>query len=525
MSERQSSHGPMPASTRLIVTICTVMATLMQSLDSTIANVALPYMQGTMSASQEEVNWVLTSYIVAAAIMTAPTGFLAARFGRTRLFVTAVAGFTVASVLCGMAQSLEEIVLFRALQGVFGAALVPLSQAVMYDIYPVEQRAAAMAVWTMGVMIGPICGPVLGGWLTENHSWRWVFYINVPFGVVTVIGLLAFLKETSHGNSARLDWIGFSALSLAIGSFQMMLDRGETLDWFTSREIMVEACLAGVGFYVFLVQFSLAPRPFLSPKLFADRNFVVGLIMYFNMGLIMYATLALLAPYLQILMSYPVITTGIVLAPRGAGLMLAAMICGRLMGRIDPRYLVFAGFLTGAYALYEMTCWTPDVAEGTLISVGFIQGVSIGFLAIPINIIAFATLPSEQRIEATGIYSLIRNLGSAIGISITGALLQTNTQVNHAIIAGDVTPFNRALQAGAASRFWEPGSMHGVAMLNQEVTRQAQIIAYVDDFKFMLVLAILVLPLILLTRSSRLPGRPAPARPAERSQVAAGASD
>src|SRR5580692_5971700 len=217
---------------RLLVTICTVMATLMQSLDSTIANVALPYMQGTMSASEEEINWVLTSYIVAAAIMTAPTGFLAARFGRTRLYVTAVAGFTIASILCGMAQTLEQIVLFRVLQGMFGAALVPLSQAVMYDIYPPQQRAVAMSIWTMGVMIGPICGPILGGWLTENYSWRWVFYINVPFGIITVLGLLKFLKETSHGNSARLDWIGFGALSLGIGALQMMLDRGETLDWF-----------------------------------------------------------------------------------------------------------------------------------------------------------------------------------------------------------------------------------------------------------------------------------------------------
>ncbi len=485
---------------RLIVTVCTILATLMQSLDSTIANVALPYMQGTMSASQEEINWVLTSYIVAAAIMTAPTGFLAARFGRTRLFVTAVVGFTLASVLCGMAQSLDEIVLFRVLQGMFGAALVPLSQSVMYDIYPVEQRGAAMALWTMGVMIGPIFGPILGGWLTENHSWRWVFYINVPFGVVTAFGLLSFLKETPYSRSARLDWIGFGALSIAIGAFQTMLDRGETLDWFGSREIVVEALLAGICFYVFLVQFSLAPKPFLSPRLFTDRNFVVGVTLYFIMGLIMYATLALLAPYLQTLMNYPVVTAGIVLAPRGAGLMLAAMICGRLIGWVSPRLLVGIGFVIGAYALYDMTLWTPDVAEWTMISVGFIQGLSIGFLTIPINIITFATLPSELRIEATGIYSLMRNLGSAIGISITGALLEINTQVNHAIIAGDVTPFNRALQTGAASRLWHLGSVHGAAMLNQEVTRQAQIIAYIDDFKLMLVLAIIVLPLLLLTR-------------------------
>ncbi len=486
-----------------MVTICTVLATLMQSLDSTIANVALPYMQGSMSASQDEINWVLTSYIVAAAIMTAPTGFLAARFGRTKLFVTAIAGFTVASILCGMAQSLDQIVVFRILQGMFGASLVPLSQAVMYDIYPPEQRGAAMSVWTMGVMIGPIFGPILGGWLTENYNWRWVFYINVPFGVLAVTGLLTFLKETAHSNSVKLDWIGFGALSLAIGAFQTMLDRGETLDWFASREILTEACLAGLGLYVFLVQFSLAPKPFLSPRLFADLNFVVGIILYSINGLIMYATLALLAPYLQTLMNYPVVTTGIVLAPRGVGIMLAAMVCGRVLGRIGPRMLLGIGLIIGTYVLYEMTFWTPDISEWTIVSVGIGQGFSIGFVAIPLNITAFATLPSERRTEGTSIYALTRNLGSSIGISVTGALLQTNTQVNHALVAGAVNPFNHAFQTGATLRFWNPWSTQGAAMLNEEITRQAQIIAYVDDFKLMLILAIVTLPLVLLTRPSR----------------------
>jgi DHA2 family multidrug resistance protein len=490
---------------RLLVTICTILATLMQSLDSTIANVALPYMQGTVSASQDEINWVLTSYIVAAAIMTTPTGFLAARFGRTRLFVTAVVGFTVASALCGLAESLGELVLFRIVQGVFGAALVPLSQSVMYELYPPEQRAKAMGLWTMGVMMGPICGPILGGWLTENYSWRWVFYINVPFGIITALGLLALLRETAPSRSLKLDWLGFGTLSLAIGAFQMMLDRGQTLDWFSSREIILEACVAGISFYLFLVQFFFAPSPFLSPRLFADRNFSIGGVLYAIMGLIMYASLALLAPYLQTLMDYPVVTAGFVLAPRGAGLMLAAWICGRVMGRINARLLVGAGFLVGAYALRAMSLWTPDVAQSTVMIVGFIQGISIGFLAIPINIIAFATLPAEIRTQATSIYSLMRNLGSAMGISITGALLQSNTQINHALIAEQVTPFNRLLQIGAAARFWNLHSDRGIALLNGEVTRQAQIIAYVDDFKLMLVLAVLVVPLLLLVRTT--PGR------------------
>src|ERR1700749_4542451 len=251
----------------------------------------------------------------------------------------------------------------------------------MFDIYPVEQRGRAMALWTMGVMIGPIFGPILGGWLTENHSWRWVFYINVPFGIVTAFGLLTFLKETSHGNSARLDWIAFAALSLAIGAFQTMLDRGETLDWFGSNEIILEAGVAAISLYIFLIQFSRAPRPFLSPKLFADRNFVVGITLYFVMGLIMYATLALLAPYLQTLMDYPVVTAGIVLAPRGAGLMFAALISGRVVGKVSSRLLIGLGFATGAYALYQMTAWTPDVSEWEMVSAGFVQGLSIGFLS------------------------------------------------------------------------------------------------------------------------------------------------
>jgi DHA2 family multidrug resistance protein len=500
-TQTQAEATEEDGSRRTILTVCTILATLMQSLDSTIANVALPYMQGSMGASQDQINWVLTSYIVAAAIMTAPTGFLASRFGRTRLFVTSVVGFTVASILCGLAQSLGQIVVFRVIQGVFGAALVPLSQAVMFDIYPPERRGSAMALWGMGVMIGPILGPTLGGWLTENYNWRWVFYINVPFGVLAAFGLLTFLKETGRSRSVTLDWIGFGALSLAIGAFQTMLDRGELQDWFSSREIIVEACLAGLGFYVFIVQTSMSPRPFLSPRLFTDLNFVIGTIFIFIVGLILYATLALLTPYLQTLMNYPVVTAGVALAPRGAGTMLAMMVCGRLVGKVSVRLLVGIGFAATAYALFEMTSWTPDVSQWTVITTGFIQGLSIGFVFVPLSTTTFATLPAELRTQATGIYSLMRNIGSAIGISVTGSLLQSNTQVNHAGIADGVTPFNRALNAARILRFWDPAQTHGAAALNEEVTRQASIIAYIDDFKLMLILVIAVLPFILLIRS------------------------
>jgi DHA2 family multidrug resistance protein len=486
----------------VVVTVCAMLATVMQALDSTVANVALPYMQGTMAASQDEINWVLTSYIVAAAIMTAPTGFLAARLGRTRLFVGSVVGFTIASILCGAAQSLDQIVIFRVLQGMCGAALVPLSQSVMFDLYPVERRGAAMAMWSIGVQVGPVLGPILGGWLTEYYSWRWVFYVNVPFGIITAIGLLIFLKDTPRSKSIRLDWIGFGALSVAIGAFQVMLDRGEELDWLTSHEIIIEACLAGIGFYVFLVQSSLAINPFLSPRLLGDRNFVIGTIFIFIVGLVMYATLALMAPYLQILMNYPVITAGLVLAPRGIGTMFAALICGRLVGKVGIRILVGFGFGAGAYALYVMTLWTPDVSQWSIISAGVIQGLGVGFVFVPLSVAAFGTLPGELRTQATGIFSLMRNLGSSIGISVTSALLQTNTQINHAVIAARITPFDRALQSGAPAHFWNPTTLAGAAGLNSEITRQADIIAYTDDFKLMLILTLIVLPLVLLIKST-----------------------
>ncbi len=496
-------------SNRGLITACVILATLLQSLDSTIANVALPYMQGSMSASQDEINWVLTSYIVAAAIMTAPVGFLAARFGRTRLFVASVVGFTAASVLCGMAQSLGQIVVFRVLQGMAGAALVPLSQAVLFDIYSVEQRGAAMAIWGMGVMVGPILGPTLGGWLTENYDWRWVFYINVPFGILGAIGIMLLLKETPRRRSTRVDWIGFGALSLAVGSFQMMLDRGEVLDWFSSPEIITEACLAGLGFYLFLIQLSFSRNPFLSPRLFTDLNYAIGLIFMFVVGLIMYATLALLSPYLQTLMDYPVVTAGLLLAPRGIGTMAAMVLCARLVGRVSVRLLVALGFVATAYPLYNMTSWTPDVSEWTVFIAGFVQGLSIGFVFVPLSTVAFSTLPAQLRIEATGVFSLIRNVGSAIGISVTGALLQTNTQVNHALIGASITPFNRTLFTGHILRFWSPGNTHGAAVLNEEINRQASTIAYVDDFKLMLVLALASMPFVFFLRTG--PQHPAAA--------------
>jgi drug resistance transporter, EmrB/QacA subfamily len=488
---------------RGIITLCAMIATLMQALDSTIANVALPYMQGSLSTTTDQVTWVLTSYIVAAAIMTSPVGWLASRFGRKRFFIVCLVGFTVASMLCGLAESLTQMVIFRLLQGVFGAALVPLSQATMLDIYPVEQRGSAMAIWGMGVMVGPILGPTLGGYLTDAYNWRWVFYVNVPFGIVAVAGLVFFLRDTERNTSLRFDWLGFGVLSLGIGALQLMLDRGEQKDWFSSTEIVVEAVLAGLGIYLFVVHLFTAKKPFIPPRIFYDRNFLSGLLLMFGIGMILLASSALLAPYLQTLGGYPVATAGLLMAPRGIGTMVAMMVAGRLSSRLDPRLIMMLGILMLAYSLWDMTYWTPDVSVATLTITTVLQGFGLGFVFIPLQVVAYATLAPELRTDAAALFSLVRNIGSAIGISVMAFLLSQNTQIMHATLAEHVTPFNRLLQSGAAREYWNIGTTQGLSLLDQVINRQAAIIAYANDFKLML---LITLPTMLLLLMMRRPG-------------------
>jgi DHA2 family multidrug resistance protein len=497
-----ASSDPVPH--RLLITLCTVGATLMQALDQTIANVALPYMQGSLSATFDEITWVLTSYITAAAIMTAPVGWLAARFGRKYLFITCLVGFTITSMMCGAAQSLPQMVLFRILQGVFGAALVPLSQATMMDIYPIEQRGQAMAIWGVGVMIGPILGPTLGGYLTEMYNWRFVFYINLPFGVLATIGLLVFMPRSHPNFNMRFDWIGFGVLSLGIGGLQMMLDRGQDQDWFSSSEVITECVLGLLGVYLFAVHMFTAQRPFIPPAIFRDRNFSCGLMMMFAAGTILVSSSSLMAPWLQNLANYPVETAGLVMAPRGAGTMLAMLIGGRLASRIDPRKLMAGGILALVWSIWEMTGWTPDVSQWTIIWTITVQGIGLGFLFIPLQVLAFATLSAQYRTDGASLFSLFRNIGAAIGVSVTSSMLARHTQTLHAEIGSSVTPFNRALQHGdAVQQIWDPATRQGAAMLDHLVNQQAQIVAYINDYKMMIFTTLPSLLLLLLMRRPR----------------------
>ncbi len=488
-----------------MVTLCVILATLMQALDTTIANVALPYMQGSVAASQDQIDWVLTSYIVAAAIMTPPTGFLAGRFGLKRLFLASVTGFTVASMLCGMAQSLTQIVLFRMLQGAFGAALVPLSQSVLFSVYPKERQGFAMALFGLGVMVGPVLGPVIGGWLTENYSWRYVFYINLPIGILGLIGMIMYLPDTPRRQGDKLDWFGFATLSLTIGALQVMLDRGEIKDWFSSGEIIIEAVVAASAFYLFIVHTFTADKPFVRPDLFRDRNFAAGVVFVSVVGLTYYSSLALQPPYLQELMNYPVVTAGLVMGPRGMGTMASMLIVGRLVGRVDTRILLSFGLALTAWSFYAMTGWTPDISQSSIIGVGIVQGVGLGFLFVPLSAATLSTLPAERRTEGAGFYNLSRNIGSSVGISVVNALLTRNTQVNHASIASHVTAVNHGFDNPAIAHFWDPMTAAGRAALDSVITVQAQIIAYIDDYKLLMIATLAVLPLLLVFQRSDKP--------------------
>lgn len=491
---------------RGMITVSIMLATIMQVLDTTIANVALPSMQGSLGAAQDTVTWVLTSYIVAAAIMTPVTGWLSDRFGRKRLFLTSVAGFTLASLLCGAAGSLEQMVVFRVLQGMFGAALVPLSQSVLLDINPKERHGQAMAMWGAGIMVGPIVGPSLGGWLTDVMDWRWVFYINLPVGLLAFFGILAFMPEAGR-RARRFDFFGFAMLSLAVGAFQMMLDRGEQIDWFAAAEIWIEAGLALSAIWVFVIHTLTARDGFLDPQIFRDRNLLTGLVFIFLIGIVLLASMALLPPLLQNLMGYPTVTTGLVLAPRGVGTMIAMVLVGRLVRRIDARLLILAGLLLTAWSLWRMTGFTIEMGQGPIITTGIVQGFGMGLVFVPLSTLAFATLEPRFRTDAASLFSLMRNLGSSVGISVVTTLLAQNTQVNHAALAEHVTPFNPALDAlaadGRAIGILGSEGAQALGLLNAEITRQAAMIAYLDDFKLMMFVTLAAIPMLLLLRRPR----------------------
>jgi DHA2 family multidrug resistance protein len=479
---------------RLMITLIAMAAVTMQRLDTTIANVALPHMQGSLGATQDEVAWVLTSYIVAAAIATPITGWLAGRFGRTWFYVVALAGFTFTSALCGLAVTLPQIVLFRVLQGLFGAALVPLSQAILLDAYPRSEMGRAMSIFSMGVMMAPILGPVVGGYLTDEYSWRWCFYINVPLGILAIVGALAFIPETVIATKRKLDWFGFGFLSLTVASLQMMLDRGEQQGWFQSTEIIIEATLTIFAFYMFIVHSSTTNRPFFDVRLFKDRTFVVSTTIMTLIFIVYYGSMVLTPQMLQQELNYPVLTAGLIMAPRGVGTVLTILVVSRLSKWIGPRPLIATGLVISGISLFLMSGWSQMVSSREIVWVGLLSGAANGFINVPITTIAFVTLSQELRTEATGLYNLMRNIGSAVGVSIASAQLVESTQINHGYLSAFMTHFRQLPMM--------PGmdATRGLMMMNLGLTQQAAMVAFINVFWMLAVLSIAITPLVLFLK-------------------------
>ncbi len=492
---------------RGLITLSVMAAMIMQILDTTIANVALPHMQASLGAAQDTITWVLTSYIVAAAIATPITGWLSDNIGRKRLFMICVVGFVASSALCGIAFNLEEMVFFRLLQGAFGAALAPLSQSVIIDINPRERQGQAMAIWGAGIMVAPIIGPTLGAWLTDHLSWRWCFYINLPIGALALAGIWLFMPDTVR-RFRRFDFFGFAMLSMAVGGLQFMLDRGPDQDWFHSTEVVIELGIAIAAGWMFVVHTVMGKDTFLPKGLFTDRNFAAASAFIFVVGIILLATMALLPPMLQSLFGYPVVTVGMVLAPRGIGTMVSMIAVGRMVRKVDPRILVGFGLALTALSLYWMTYFSQEMNYWPLVWSGIIQGFGLGFVFIPLSTIAFQTLNPALRTDATSFFNLVRNLGSSIGVSVMAATLTANIQTNHSSLTKFINGFNPNLDAAGIipAVLRTPAGAQTLAQLNGLINQQSAMIAYLDDFQLMFIITLCAAPLILLLRHRPMTG-------------------
>ena len=482
------------------ITVSIMLATVMNSLDTTIANVALPHIQGSVSASQEQISWVLTSYIVASAIMTPLAGWLAVKLGRKRLFLVSIAGFTIASMLCGTATSLAEIVGFRLLQGVFGASLIPLSQATLLDVNPPEKHGQAMAIWGMGAILGPIMGPALGGWLTDNMSWRWVFFINLPIGILAFLGVLFFIGKDKLVPPKPFDFLGFGTLIAFIAGFQMLLDRGPSQDWWSSPEIWIEAVVSVIALWVFIIHTVTAKHPFFDRGLMRDRNFLTSSIFGFFIGILLFSAMALTPPMMQGLMGYSVLFSGIVSMPRGLGSFISMIVVGQLIGRVDTRLILAIGLSMSGIAQWQMMHFSLDMDSTPFVISGLVQGLGIGLVFVPLSTLAFATLPGHLRAEGSSVYTLIRSLGASVGISIMAAVLVNNMATAHADLVLHLDPSSPVVQ-NALGRGFEHGA--GLPLLNGMITQQAAMVAYVDDFKLMLVITLICIPMLLLLRAPK----------------------
>ncbi len=488
-------------STRWMITFIVMSATLIQVIDTTIVNVALPHMQGSLGASSDEITWTLTSYLVSSAIFMPLTGYLADRLGRKKYLIISIAGFTLASALCGASTSLTQIILFRLLQGIFGASLVPLSQSILTDIFPPEERGKAMAIWGVGVMVGPILGPTLGGYLTDFTTWRWTFYVNVPVGFFTL--LLTYIIPDTESKQRDMDWLGLILISFSIGGLQYVIDRGNSQDWFGSTNICIVSYLTVASFLGFILhQMKNTAQAVFDFRIFKDINFFLAssLLCLFCLGL--YGMTVIQPIMMEGILHYPALTTGLMLAPRGVSAMISMMIVGKLIKYIDPRFIVAVGILMSIIGVSVGTYYSLDhINTFWLIWPMLFQGMGLGMIFVPLSTIAFSTLSPSIRTEAAGIYSLIRTIGGSIGISLAITLLTRRSQLFWNELIGFANPFNTALYHYFNVLNLRPTQPVAVAMLSNEIGKQAQMLAFVNVYAFITECFIAMLPLVFLLRA------------------------
>lgn len=494
-----SPSYPDPAR-RLLITFAAMASATMVAIDITICNVALPHMQSSMQASQDQIVWVLTSYLICAAISTPLSSWLANRFGRKRVMVTSIAGFTLTSLLCGISNDLTMMVAARALQGFFGASLIPLSQATLLDINPPERHAKAMSVFAMGSMLGPLIGPTLGGWLTDSFSWRWVFFVNLPFGTLSCALMILFMDETRHIRQ-RFDIFGFFTVSVALASFQLLLDRGEQRDWFESTEIQIYAVLTAAALYLTVVHMFTARDTFIPPGLFRDRNFAIGCTLGSLVCMVTFATLPVITVMMQTIYDYSALRTGLVSAPRGGGTLLAMIMMSRLPPGFDRRILLAAGLVMMAAAQYTYAGLDLYADQKALLIVGLVHGIGAGLIFLPMTMIVFATLSARFRNEGAAFFALSRNVGQSLGISYLQYQLIHNVAASQEHLAEGIRPDNPLMQLDRPDFSFE--SMEALARMSGEVARQANMVGHINVFSLLAVLSLLMLPLVVFLRTAR----------------------
>jgi len=507
------SDPPISPARRWAITLSVMMVTVMQVLDTSVTNVALPHMQGSLSAGIEEMSWVVTSYLAANAVAIPATGWLSARFGRRRFFLICTVLFTASSFLSGIAPTLEFLVVMRVLQGLGGGPVIPMAQAIMWEIFPLRQRGTAMAVWGIGIMLAPIFGPTVGGWLADNWSWRWIFYINLPIGFLGFLLVSAFLFDSPFVRKPRgIDAVGLVLMVLGFGFLQLGLDLGEKNDWFDSLFVVALFVVAVCALVGFLARELLAAEPILDLGVFNDRNFAIGTICIALVGLGFNSSMLLLALYTQKMLAYDAWNSGLVLAPGGLGTMLALMVSGRLVARMDQRLMLVGGCLLSAFATTLMTQLTLGMDYWSLAWPRFLQGFSMGFIFVPLQTLTLATIRLDRLGNATAAYNVVRNLGGSVGVAMATTLLVRRSQEHQTTLVAHVNVWSADTTGRLkdwTSHFMSQGAdsftagRQALAMLYRSTTDQAQVMAYADDFWLITLVFLAILPLIPLMRRVR----------------------